>query len=317
MKKYIALIFALVCVLSLVGCTGKSDGTTPVEHKNFEFEILENANQTDTEVDISKEETETKGIDDTQLLSRLNDRVIETVLENDESGGAVAASDVVMDQTIYGSFSGPGAKEVLVICKILNMPHVAGLDRRAIIILGMDSMDMVAYTEIPADEVWVDTLPLSNGQDRIIFSGKSTYQDISSQDVMYFCIQDGQWMEIPIEELEAFGDDCFYYLTDEMMIVTTERELTDPSDITAILMWDRNAGEFTVLDQSSSEAVSSETDEKPTQSAGESDTPQNGTIQDGKIYILGFGWVDYNGGGTEGIYAEDMYENGNKIGIME
>lgn len=127
MKKYIALVFALVCVLSLVGCAGKSDGTTPVEHKNFEFEILENANQTDTEVDIFKEETETKGIDDTQILSRLNDRVIETVLENDESGGAVAASDVVMDQTIYGSFSEPGAKEVLVICKILTCLMLAGL----------------------------------------------------------------------------------------------------------------------------------------------------------------------------------------------
>ena len=59
------------------------------------------------------------------------------------------------------------------------------------------------------------------------------------------------------------------------------------------------------------------TEEKHTQSAESSGTPQNGTIQDGKIYILGFGWVDYEGGGTEGIYAEDMYENGNKIGTMD
>ena len=59
------------------------------------------------------------------------------------------------------------------------------------------------------------------------------------------------------------------------------------------------------------------TEEKHAQSAESSGTPQNGTIQDGKIYILGFGWVDYEGGGTEGIYAEDMYENGNKIGTMD
>ena len=59
------------------------------------------------------------------------------------------------------------------------------------------------------------------------------------------------------------------------------------------------------------------TEKEPAHSAESSGTPQNGTIQDGKIYILGFGWVDYEGGGTEGIYAEDMYENGNKIGIME
>ena len=282
-------------------------------------EILRNINQVDTgeNTDIPKEEMEAKETDDTSLLSRLKDRVIETVLENDEMGGAITASDVVMDQTIYGSFSDSETEEMLVICKILNMPHVGGLDRRAIIILGIDSMDVVAYTEIPADEVWVDTLPMSNGQDRIIFSGKSTYQGISAQDVMYFCIQDGQWTETPVGELEVYGEDCFYYLTEDMMIVTSETELTGPSDITAILMWDRHAGEFIVLDQNLAEMASSEPEGKPTQSADNTGTPKDGTIQDGKIYFEGFGWIDYEGGGTEGIYAEDIYENGNTIGSMD
>lgn len=48
-----------------------------------------------------------------------------------------------------------------------------------------------------------------------------------------------------------------------------------------------------------------------------SSTPQNGTIQDGKIYIEGFGWIDYNGGGTEGVQGSDIYENGNTVGIMD
>ena len=178
-------------------------------------------------------------------------------------------------------------------------------------------MDVVAYTEIPADEVWVDTLPMRNGQNRIIFSGKSTYQGISAQDVMYFCIQDGQWTEVPVEELEALGEDCFYYPTGDMMIVTSGTELTDPADITAILIWDSNAGEFIVFSQNSSEVVSYETEEKHAQSAENSGTPKDGTIQDGKIYFEGFGWVDYEGGGTEGIYGEDIYENGNTIGTME
>lgn len=47
------------------------------------------------------------------------------------------------------------------------------------------------------------------------------------------------------------------------------------------------------------------------------DHPQNGTVRDGKIYIEGFGWVDYEGGGTNGTQASDMYENGNTIGIMD
>lgn len=39
--------------------------------------------------------------------------------------------------------------------------------------------------------------------------------------------------------------------------------------------------------------------------------PQSG----GMFYVPGFGWLESQGPG-EVIYAEDMYENGNKIGIM-
>lgn len=184
------------------------------------------------------------GADGTQILSGLNHRIIETVLENDESGGTVEASDVVMEQTFYGSFSKSGVKEALVVCRILNTPHTGGLGRRAIIILAVDSMEVVAYNEIPADEVWVDTLPVSNGQDRIIFSGKSTYQGISAQDVMYFCIQGGQWTEIPVEELEAFGENQFYFLAEDVMIVSSVSQLAGSPDITAILKWDQDEGKF-------------------------------------------------------------------------
>jgi len=52
----------------------------------------------------------------------------------------------------------------------------------------------------------------------------------------------------------------------------------------------------------------------------EPNTPKNGDtrIVDGKQqgYLLGFGWVDYMGE-NEVIYCEDMYENGNKVGIMD
>lgn len=53
------------------------------------------------------------------------------------------------------------------------------------------------------------------------------------------------------------------------------------------------------------------------QPSGNTDTPQQGEVKDGKIYVDGFGWVDYNGGGTTEIPAPDIYENGNKIGIMD
>ena len=35
----------------------------------------------------------------------------------------------------------------------------------------------------------------------------------------------------------------------------------------------------------------------------------------GQVYVPGFGYVD-NSGGNDGGTLDDMYENGNKIGIM-
>jgi len=46
-------------------------------------------------------------------------------------------------------------------------------------------------------------------------------------------------------------------------------------------------------------------------------TPSHGDTKDGMIYIDGFGWVPNEGGGGSGTEAGDMYENGNKVGIMD
>lgn len=55
---------------------------------------------------------------------------------------------------------------------------------------------------------------------------------------------------------------------------------------------------------------------KPENSTSPS-TPKSGDKKDGKIYVPGFGWIEDNGGGGSGTTAEDMYENGNKIGNMD
>ena len=45
--------------------------------------------------------------------------------------------------------------------------------------------------------------------------------------------------------------------------------------------------------------------------------PQAGDTDGGQIFIPGFGWVENEGGGSSGTVAQDMYENGNKIGVMD
>ena len=45
-------------------------------------------------------------------------------------------------------------------------------------------------------------------------------------------------------------------------------------------------------------------------------TPKNGTIEGDMIWVQGFGWIEYEGGGGIGYYDVEMYTNGNKIGYF-
>lgn len=56
----------------------------------------------------------------------------------------------------------------------------------------------------------------------------------------------------------------------------------------------------------------------PTESTDDSkiNAALHGQKKDSMIYIMGFGWVRDEGGGGEGEYDSEMYENGNKIGYF-
>ena len=64
------------------------------------------------------------------------------------------------------------------------------------------------------------------------------------------------------------------------------------------------------------EAIPHEEVVRPSETSTQAGEPQYGETQNGKIYVPGFGWIDEIGEG-QGTVAEDMYENGNKIGIMD
>ena len=73
-------------------------------------------------------------------------------------------------------------------------------------------------------------------------------------------------------------------------------------------------------DESTKEPVTQPTDEIPreteTRPSDAEKTPRTGDTKDGLVYVEGFGWLPDEGEGS-GTYAGDMYENGNKIGIMD
>lgn len=55
---------------------------------------------------------------------------------------------------------------------------------------------------------------------------------------------------------------------------------------------------------------------QPTETESARNQPQGGDVQDGKTYLPGFGYIE-NSGSNQENYAEDMFENGNKIGNMD
>lgn len=63
------------------------------------------------------------------------------------------------------------------------------------------------------------------------------------------------------------------------------------------------------------EPVEHESVEQPEELPPEPNEPQGGDTKGGQVYLPGFGWVTDTGG--SGSTADDMYENGNKIGIMD
>ncbi len=60
-----------------------------------------------------------------------------------------------------------------------------------------------------------------------------------------------------------------------------------------------------------------EPEEKAEEPATKKETAGHGDTKDGMIYIDGFGWIPDEGGGGSGTTANDMVENGNKVGIMD
>lgn len=97
-------------------------------------------------------------------------------------------------------------------CKILNTPHVAGLDKTVGVLLEAGSLEMVAYNEFAADKVVINCIQASDGQSKTI------------------------------------GDESFYYIGDDLIIVASENKLISPEEIVAVLKWNPETDQF-VLEQ--------------------------------------------------------------------
>ena len=191
-------------------------------------------------------------------VSNLKEWVAEGVIESYEDGD-IDAADIIVDQICFGSFSQDGASEIFAICKILNTPHVGGLDQRACILLEADTWEIVAYKLFRADETVIECLQTSSGQSRVLFLGTGENHGMRSQVVELYAIQGSEWVNLPIDimqsvplrEKEKLEGDCFCYVADNRMAVIYEDdppissgEDIYPSELIAILIWDPETEQF-------------------------------------------------------------------------
>lgn len=96
-----------------------------------------------------------------------------------------------------------------------------------------------------------------------------------------------------------------------------QEEVTKPESIPEEVLHDPTKKPDGEIVEGEPVAVEHEEVTRPEEPVVAENTPQAGDTSGGQIYIPGFGWVENHGGGASGITADDMYENGNKIGAMD
>ena len=165
---------------------------------------------------------------------------------NEEYEGVVLTEpmEIVVHEICYGSFSSKDADELLVVCKVLNAPHVAGLDKTLCAVLEAGTLEMVAYEQFAADKVVTACMKNSVGQSRILISAVAGSQGYYSQMLNLFAIEDGQWVSIPQEALDNLGEEIYYFVGENYLIVTTSGNELKNEEIMDVLYWDEYAEQF-------------------------------------------------------------------------
>lgn len=252
-KMLISMLAMVLGVMSLTACGEAED---VVADNN----VISQVGASD-----APEQSESQSVSDSDVeesaVSALEALAKSIVMETSELKTVITEADIEVDRIFYGSFSQEGADEIFVICNMLKMPHVAGLDRKAGILLDADTLQMVAYKEFAADEVVIDCLPTQNGQSRVLFLGTTGNQGMRSQTVCFYKVENDQWVEMQVETAEFLPEDkreawkrnCFCYLLDERMAVLYEddskifpEDIVEPSELIVILEWDAKTETFVV-----------------------------------------------------------------------
>jgi hypothetical protein len=178
MRKVFVLITFCILFLLSVGC-GKS-----VYTETGNQYVTSKANQTSEIIDenSSRDLSTIPEIDDKALIDKLDKK-------SDESISYVynlSPDNITVGDKYEGDFTGSGKPELMVIFKLLGMPHAGGLDCSVAAVYDRQTLEVITQKTFPADEckfaIWTD----DKGRGYLAFSGTTTYQGYSTYTFQVF-----------------------------------------------------------------------------------------------------------------------------------
>lgn len=122
----------------------------------------------------------------------------------------ISHDNIKVENTYEGNFTGSGKTELLVVFKLLDVPHAGGLDCHVAAVYDKTTLELVAQRNFPADKCWFDILKDNKGRSYLLFSGTTTYQGNTSYMLMLF--KPGKdWEQLLPQEYSVYSQYNYKY----------------------------------------------------------------------------------------------------------
>jgi len=118
----------------------------------------------------------------------------------------------------YGAFTEVGVQEMLVLFKVLDMPHVAGLDRTVALICDAKTFEVKHQKTFVADQVSIHLLNGLDLRSDILYIGTVSYQGYTAYAVERFDLSEGGWVSKEISVDGFTESDAFFFLNDVLQV---------------------------------------------------------------------------------------------------
>lgn len=194
LKKRLLLIIPVVCIIVaaviVLSSLHKDTASVPVMEPSLDV-----VTQTSPTAEADK-----------PLNERLIDNLDKTADDSAVSyAWNLSHDNIKVDSTYEGNFTDSGKNELLVIFKLLQMPHAGGLDCSVAAVFDKETLQLLAQKTFPADICRFEVLKDNKGRGYLLFGGTTTYQGHSSHTLQLFK-PDSDWKQLLTQNGDAYAD---------------------------------------------------------------------------------------------------------------